>query len=265
MTTDLTTITVPAVAAALLTVPRDCETCGNSREVLHGAPFHHHSCDCEWDSTPCSQRFTACPDCRMVCEWIATDERVEVGSTVHIVAGPLDDEIINSVCGEFGDWDFMPDGAGGGSLRHGPTFRAGPTFGKNEAVIDVLFPNTPAARRAGHIPLRPGVVVAQNADGILGSRNASRIACATGVVAEFWPIDAPLRFGERFGERGLDISDQRFDQDWSPTRPCPECDGWGDFFDDERVDDWMGHLCPDCDGAGTLPRNAIRLTEVRPV
>jgi hypothetical protein len=75
------------------------------------------------------------------------------------------------------------------------------------------------------------------------------------------------------------------DQDWSPTRPCPTCDGRkvvhcpGPSRHPEKTQrqreaaglvygvDYchgmhMGHKCPTCDGAGTLPRYAIRLTNV---
>lgn len=50
------------------------------------------------------------------------------------------------------------------------------------------------------------------------------------------------------------------DQDWSPTRPCPDCGGDGRMIDLETE-----QPCDACDGAGSLPRYAIRLSNVTAV
>jgi hypothetical protein len=227
----MTTITVPAVAAALLTVPRDCETCGNSRWQRNHGPGLVGSGRTAAQRSLHEPQQPDCPDCRNVCEWVACDQQVKVGSTVHIVAGPVDEH------------------------------RSDVAYARAIGSWVVLHGND-------DIPLRPGVVV------------------ATGVVAECVPIYDVLALAKSdlshcqwpniqvgqagslsyvqvnyfnpFPEESVNLDDQRLDQDWSPTRPCP---------------DPSGHLtvlglgaytanCPTCDGAGTLPRYAIRLTDV---
>jgi hypothetical protein len=70
--------------------------------------------------------------------------------------------------------------------------------------------------------------------------------------------EARLRTDDRRGDLRLREWDEEVLLHESPTRPCPDCAGYGWTVTEER-----GTMtCPECDGAGTLPRYAIRLTDV---
>jgi hypothetical protein len=214
-------ITVPAVAAALLTVPRDCETCENAGWDFKAYDESGQQLMDPVDSYPC-------PDCRMVCSWLAVDDPLEVGSTIHIVAGPVDE------------------------------YRSDVAYARAIGSWVVLHGND-------DIPLRPGVVV------------------ATGVVTECVPIHAeppdPTWYEEGgpawvenypgaddlvlwpLGNTMVDNSDQRLDQDWSPTRPCHGAEGVIECCG-LAIQGGLGEPCPVCADGGSLPRYAIRLTDV---